>query len=192
MRELSLHILDIVQNSIKAEASLIKIEITEDLNEDFLSIAINDNGSGIDERVLCKITDPFVTSRTTREVGLGLSLFKAAARRCGGDIEIKSSPGKGTSVKAVFVHSHLDRAPLGDIAGTVITIITTNPAIDIIYHHFFYRGNSSWEDFLFDTREIKKQLEDVSINKPQVLNWIEDYLREGLIDLRELFNPGGE
>lgn len=187
MRELSLHILDIVQNSIGANANLIEIKIVEDLVEDILSIEIIDNGSGIKEDILQQITDPFVTSRTTREVGLGLSLLKQAARRCGGDMKIESVPGKGTSVKAIFGHSHLDRAPLGDIGGTLISLITTKPDLDFIYEHFIIKqdilSHRDRNQFKFSTKEFKEELEDVSINNPQILNWIEGYLKEGFNNL---------
>src|SRR5690554_4683283 len=123
MRELSLHVLDIVQNSINAAASLISVYINEDIIEDLLTIKIKDNGRGIPEENLSQITDPFFTSRKTREVGLGLSLFAEAAWRCDGDFKIDSIVEKGTEVETLFRYSHIDRAPLGDIQGTLLTLI---------------------------------------------------------------------
>ena len=121
MRELSLHILDIIQNSIAAEADLIKLYIEKDYEEDELVIEIIDNGSGMDPEEKENVLDPFVTSRTTREVGLGLPLFKEAALQCAGDFNLDSAVGEGTELKAVFQLSHIDRAPVGDIVGTVIS-----------------------------------------------------------------------
>ncbi len=179
MRELSLHILDIVQNSISAGAEVIEIFIDENIEEDILLIKIIDNGRGIAEDKLAQITDPFITSRTTREVGLGLSFFKEAARRCEGDLEISSVLGQGTEVKAYFKYSHIDRAPLGDIKGTLISLVSVNPEIDFIYHHRYQN-----KAFDLNTVEIKKELDGMDINKPKILKWIDGYIEEGLEDLR--------
>lgn len=179
MRELSLHILDIVQNSIAAAAEVIEIIIDEDIEEDLLLIKIIDNGSGIAEDKLAQIIDPFITSRTTREVGLGLPLFKEAAKRCEGDLEIKSVLGQGTEVKVYFKHSHIDRAPLGDIKGTLISLLSVNPDIDFIYQHIYQE-----KAFDFNTVEVKKELDGIDINKPRILKWIDGYIKEGLEGLR--------
>ncbi len=179
MRELSLHIMDIVQNSIAAGAELIEIIIDEDIEEDLLLIKIIDNGSGISEDKLAYITDPFITSRTTREVGLGLSLFKEAAKRCEGDLAIESVLGQGTEVKVYFKYSHIDRAPLGDIKGTLISLLSVNPDIDFIYQHIYQE-----KSFVFNTVEVKKELDGMDINKPKILKWIDGYIEEGLEGLR--------
>jgi len=179
MRELSLHILDIVQNSISAGAEIIEIIINEDIEKDIFIIKIIDNGSGIAEDKLAQITDPFITSRTTREVGLGLSFFKEAARRCEGDLEINSVLGQGTEVKVYFQYSHIDRAPLGDMKGTLISLVSVNPDIDFIYHHRYQD-----KVFEFNTVEVKKELDGIDINKPKILKWIDVYIEEGIEDLR--------
>ena len=178
MRELSLHILDIVQNSITADASIIKVVIDEDIKRDLFLIKIIDNGNGIAGDKLAQITDPFITSRTTRKVGLGLALFKEAAKQCEGDLRIKSALGEGTEVEVCFRYGHIDRAPLGDIQGTLISLISVNPDIDFIYQHKYQD-----KEFVFSTIEIKKELDGISINKSRILNWIEGYLDEGLEDL---------
>ncbi|MTI59923.1 MAG: sensor histidine kinase [Firmicutes bacterium] len=178
MRELSLHILDIVQNSIAADADLIKLIIREDIAKNLLIIVIEDNGKGIESEDISRVVDPFVTSRKTREVGLGLSLFREASRRSRGDMKIESEPGKGTRITAHFEYNNIDRAPLGDIVGTIVALITTNPEIDFIYRHL-YEGR----EFVFSTEEIKAELGDVSINEHPVLNWIEKNLNEELRDL---------
>lgn len=173
-----MHILDIIQNSIAARASLIKLTINEDLKNDLLTIEVIDNGQGMPQKDAEKITDPFVTSRKTREVGLGLPLLKAAAERCAGELKIKSAPGKGTAVRASFKYSHIDRAPLGDIVGTIVSLLATNTEVDFVYRHII-KGR----EFIFKTEEIKKELGEIETNDPQVLKWIEDYLRENLNEL---------
>ncbi|MFP4662283.1 MAG: ATP-binding protein [Halanaerobiales bacterium] len=182
MRELSLHILDIVQNSISAGAAVIEIVINEDIERDLFGVDIIDNGCGIEESALETITDPFVTSRKTREVGLGLPLFKEAARQCNGDLEIKSVVGEGTKVRAYFQHSHIDRAPLGDIKETLLSLISVNPDIDFIYWHKF-KDEEQDKEFIFSTIEVKDELDGLSINNPKVLKWLEGYIKEGLKNL---------
>lgn len=178
MRELSLHILDIIQNSITASAQMIELTIIEDIRRDLFVIIIFDNGRGIRRDRLSKVTDPFVTSRTTRRVGLGLSLFKEAARRCDGDLEIESTVGQGTKVTAYFKYSHIDRAPLGDIQETLISLIALNPEI-----HYRYRHIYNEKEFILDTDDIKKELGDIDINRVEVLRWIKEFLDKGLENL---------
>lgn len=178
MRELSLHILDIIQNSIAAEASKIKLKVKDDIDNNKFSILISDNGYGIKADKIKEITDPFVTSRQTREVGLGLPLLKAAAVRCDGHLEIESKPGKGTKIEAFFKNDHIDRAPLGDIAGTLVSLIATNPDKNFVYYHFVNN-----KKFIFNTADIKEQLEGLEINQTSILNWIEEYINEGIEDL---------
>jgi len=175
MRELSLHILDIVQNSLAAGATRIEIGIREDILADLLKISVLDNGKGMTEEELKKVTDPFYTSRTTRKVGLGIPLFKANAEACNGQFQIQSQVGKGTKVTAIFQHSHIDRVPLGDIIGTVVSILAVNPEIQLMLK-YDYDGRI----FVFDTEEIKEKLEDVPINTPLVLDWIRLFLTENM------------
>ncbi len=183
MRELSLHISDIIENSRRAEADLIKIIVEEKLKENRLKIVIEDNGSGISEKKLNEITDPFITSRTTRDVGLGLSLFKSAAETCAGNFEIDSEINKGTRVKAEFEYDHIDRAPLGDMINTITNFIATNgDQVDLVYQHYY--NNNKFE---FDSREIKAELEDLSIQSGQIIAWIREYIGENLKEIR-----GGE
>ncbi len=135
MEDLSLHILDIAENSIEAKASKVEIKVIEDKKKDLLTIEIKDNGQGIDKETLKKVLDPFYTTRTVRKVGLGLSLLAQATEESGGDIEIKSKVGKGTKVKATFQYSHIDRKPLGDIEKTLTTLIVGNPGVNFVYEH---------------------------------------------------------
>ena len=183
MRELSLHILDIIENSRRAGSDLIEIEIKERPEADILKIIIKDNGSGISEEKLKNITDPFITSRTTRDVGLGLSLFKSAAESCGGNFKVNSRLGAGTEVVVNFKYHHIDRAPLGDITTTLSNFIAANgETVDIVYKHQYEE-----ESFKFDSREIKNELDDVSIQSRQIISWIREYIGENLEQTR-----GGE
>nr|WP_317413243.1 ATP-binding protein [uncultured Solibaculum sp.] len=174
MRELSLHILDIVQNSVSAGASLIQIVIVEDTKADRMSIDIIDNGRGMTRTQVSKVSDPFFTSRTTRKVGLGIPLFKMAAEQAGGDFSIESIPGKGTTVKATFGLTHIDRAPLGNMIATVNVLIRCNPKID-----FIYRREKDGRSFTLDTREVREELgAEVPLDTPEVLEWVDGYLKE--------------
>lgn len=174
MTELSLHILDIVQNSIKANATLIEIDINEDVKNNLLTIQIIDNGCGMDKDFLSDVVNPFRTTRTTRKVGLGLSLFKNACEQTGGSFEITSELGCGTKVSAVFVYDSIDRQPIGDMASTISTIIGSNDKIDYIYTHSYNE-----QSFEFSTKEIRKVLgEEICLSEIDVLNWIEGYITE--------------
>ena len=153
MEDLSLHILDIVENSIKAKASRIEIKVVEDTKRDLLTIEIKDNGRGIDEKTIEKVFDPFFTTGTTRKVGLGLPLLSQAAKESGGDVEIESKVGKGTKVKATFRHSHIDRKPMGDMEATLAALISVNPEVDFIYE---YEKDES--KYRLDTREIRAEV----------------------------------
>ncbi len=173
MRELSLHILDALQNSIEAGATLVHLVIEEDLAADLFVITIQDNGRGMDEATLARVFDPFYTTRKTRHVGLGLPLFKAAAERCDGDLTIVSRVGAGTTLRATFRHSHLDRAPLGDIAGTLLSFILGG-GCDLIYEH-----RVDGREFRFATAEIKAELGDVPLLHPAVREWLRGFIAEG-------------
>ncbi|MFW6269436.1 MAG: ATP-binding protein, partial [Bacillota bacterium] len=163
MRELSLHVLDIIQNSIAAGSDLIELKIKENIDENKLIIEIKDNGRGIKKEDKNKVTDPFVTSRNTREVGLGLSLLKAAAERCQGRLDIESEEERGTEIRAIFDYNHIDRAPLGDIAGTITSLLASNPNLNIIYRHSVNQNR-----FELNTKEIKKEIKDIKINNIKV------------------------
>ena len=154
MNELSLHILDICQNSIKADATLIKIIINEQAVENLYEILIEDNGCGMNPKTLSGVADPFFTTRTTRKVGLGISLFKMAAEMADGSFSIHSVENHGTSIKAIFTNDHLDRAPLGNIAETISILVLNDADIDIYYEHKYNKYS-----FIFDTREVKKVLD---------------------------------
>jgi anti-sigma regulatory factor (Ser/Thr protein kinase) len=178
MNELALHILDIVQNSISAKARLIEISIIENAEKDLLEIDITDNGKGIAPEMLENVTDAYVTSRTTRKVGLGLPLLKQNAEQTGGSLKIESELGKGTVVKAVFGYSHWDRPPIGDIAGTICLLVTANPDIDFVYLH-----KTAQEEYIFDTKEVKEALGDVPISSPEVYRLLKEMIEANLDEI---------
>lgn len=179
MRELSLHIMDIVENGIAAGASLIRLEVAEENRENILRITIRDNGRGIPRGLMNRVTDPFFTTRTTRRVGLGLSLFREASRRCKGEFRVKSEVGKGTEVYATFQLDHIDMAPLGDMSGTLTCLIMGNPDVDFIYVH-----RVDDRSFEIDTRRIRKELEDVPINSPEVIRFLADTIDQSLREVK--------
>lgn len=173
MRELSLHVLDIAQNSLSAGAGLVDIAVEEDEAADRLTLRVADDGRGMTEEQVRRVTDPFYTTRTTRRVGLGIPLFRMAAEMAGGGLTVRSRPGEGTVVEAVFRLSHIDRPPLGDMNATVTALIGLNPGRD-----FRYRRVRGGQEFTLDTRELRKTLDGVPLDHPEVAAWIRDYLRE--------------
>ncbi len=178
MRELSLHILDVVENGITAGGNCIWIEVEEARQKNQLKIVIRDNGSGMPVEKLENINDPFITSRTTRRVGLGLSLLAAATERCEGTLRVDSEPGKGTTIEATFRFNHIDRAPLGDMAATITTLIMGNPGIDFVYSH-----RIDGKEFSLDTREIRTEMEDLSLSDPVVIHHLTGSIRSALKEL---------
>lgn len=178
MRELSLNILDVAQNSITAGASLITVEVNENTVESSLLIGIYDNGSGMTEEQVKSVIDPFFTTRTTRKVGMGIPLFKMAAEMTGGGLEIKSELSVGTEVKAVFKTDSVDFTPLGDIASTVVALISMNTDRD-----FIYRRSVDGREFVLDTRELKTILGDVPLDTYEISEWIKDYITENTNEL---------
>ena len=173
MRELSLNILDVAQNSITAGASLITIEVNENTVDHTLLIGIYDNGKGMSEEQVRSVVDPFFTTRTTRKVGMGIPLFKMAAEQTGGRLEIKSEIGVGTEVRAYFMTDSVDFTPLGDVASTVQMLITMNTDRDFLYKH-----SVDGKDFVADTREIKEILGDVPLDTYEVSQWLLEFIKE--------------
>lgn len=172
MEDISLHILDIVENSVIAEADKIEIKISEYKKKDLLLVEISDNGVGMNEDTVKKVLDPFFTTKTARKFGLGLPLLSEAARVANGELSIQSKKGKGTKIKATFQYSHIDRKPLGDISQTIITLVMGNPEVDIIYMH---KKNSCI--YYLDTRKIKTQLGGKPINSPEGIRMLKEDLK---------------
>ncbi len=184
MRDLSLHILDIAENSIAAQASRIEIRLEENRAQNVLVLEITDNGKGMDKDLQSRVLSPFVTSRTTRKVGLGLSLLAAAAEATGGGVSIESEPGKGTRVRATFELNHIDLKPLGDIAETILTLLIGNPGLDLVYQH-----KIDGDEFTLDSREIKAELDGIPIHSPEVVKILRKNIKEGLDQLRRKNEP---
>lgn len=177
MKELSLNILDITENSVKAKATLVEILLTE--TDDSLTIAIKDNGTGMTDEVLERVSNPFYTTRTTRKVGMGIPLFKFAAEQTGGRLDIESRhcerypDSHGTTVSAVFCKTHIDFTPLGDVISTVTTLIQGHPDVDFVFEHKTVRGT-----VILDTRELREVLDGVPLDTFEVLLWIKENLEE--------------
>ena len=178
MLELALHILDIVENSVRAGATLVRVLIRENRAKDLFLMRITDNGSGMTPEERQRALDPFYTTKKVRRVGLGLPMLSDAADRTGGKMTLRSKLGTGTVVEAAFGLSHIDRQPMGNIVSTLITIIVGNPGIDLLYRH-----EVDGRTYLLDTREIRKELEDVPLNHPEVTGFLREHITEGLSDI---------
>jgi hypothetical protein len=173
MKDLSLHILDIVENSVTASADKIEIRISEDQKKDLLSVEVIDNGVGMDKDTVEQALDPFYTSKTVRRFGLGLSLLSEAAKAANGHLSIQSKMGEGTRIKADFQSSHIDCKPMGDMRQTIITLVMGNPEVDLIYVH---KKNS--HTYRLDTRRIKARLKETPINSPAGIRMIREDLKK--------------
>lgn len=174
MKEISLNILDIAENSVKAKAALTEIYVNEIGDE--LTLTIKDDGCGMDEETVKSVTDPFYTTRKTRKVGLGIPLLKLACEQTGGSLSITSTTdatGHGTTVKAVFLKNHIDFTPLGDVTSSIVTLIQGHPDTDFLFRHRTERGEVE-----LDTRELRAVLEDVPLDTYEVICWIRDNLKE--------------
>jgi hypothetical protein len=179
LRELSLHLLDIIENSISAQAHNISVEITEDTINDRLKMSVQDDGKGMDAEMVKRVVDPFVTSRTSRKVGLGIPLFKDAAEACNGSLNIQSELGKGTRVDVDFQRSHIDRAPLGNLPNTFLGLIIGTPQI-----HWVLKYQVNNEVFIFDDQPIKEELQDIPLSDPEVIKFIRNMLEEGISEIQ--------
>ena len=178
MRELSDNILDIAQNSISAGASLVEIDITVNHAANTVSLAFIDDGCGMSPEMVAAVADPFTTTRKTRKVGLGLPLLKMTAQATGGDFSIESEVGKGTSVRVSFGLDHIDRPPMGDVPGSLFTIVLMNPQTDFLFV-YDYDG----KQFVFDTREVKAAVEPIPLDNPEISAWIKDCLYQEITEL---------
>ncbi len=179
MRELALHILDIAENSVNAKADTIKISVTENAHSDKLSFSITDNGCGMDEEMVNMVTDPFVTTRTTRKVGLGIPLLKAAAEACNGGLSVTSAKGRGTKISCWFQRSHIDRMPLGDVVNTILMLEVGYPVI-----HWIFRYEFNDEMFEFDDEYFKNELGDLPLSEPSIIKFLREHLMQGIEGLK--------
>jgi hypothetical protein len=175
VEDISLHVLDIAENSIRADAKRIEIILTRDLTINVLRVDVKDDGKGMDPAMLAKIRDPFYTTKH-KKTGLGIPLLDQAAEMTGGALNMDSSPGAGTSLSITFPWSHVDRPAIGSMADTLLTLVAGHPDVDIVYEE-----RDGGRTFRFDTREVKNDLDDVPINTPAVLDAIRDMLKERII-----------
>lgn len=175
MKDLSYHILDIVQNSLNAGAQQVEVDFSEETATGRMTLIINDNGKGMGEEMLKRITDPFFTTSVTKKVGLGLPLLKQNAELTGGSFSVESTPGKGTRVTALFNPGHIDMIPTGDLALTFRTLIASNPERD-----FKLTCRKDETGFEVDTAELRIQLEGVSLASREVLDYISTFIRDNL------------
>ncbi|MGI6718759.1 MAG: ATP-binding protein [Bacteroidales bacterium] len=171
MKELALNILDIANNSIRAKCTLLEIIIEESENNNILTIEIKDNGCGMSAETLKRVTDPFYSTRKTRHIGLGIPFLKLHAELAGGNFAIESTENVGTTVFASFLYNHPDRQPLGDVPDIILMLIASDPQVD-----YYYKYTTDYGEVEFDTREVKKVLEDININDPEVIKILKDMM----------------
>lgn len=173
MQDLAMHVLDIAYNSIRGKGKNISIDLLNSVNENRIEISIEDDGCGMSEEQLKHVTDPFYTTRTTRKIGLGVAFFKELADQCEGQFSISSKVDQGTKIAVSLKKDHWDTPPWGDLAGSLSTLIQADPLIDYV---ITYRSDSN--TICIDTKEIKAILGDVSINEPDIILWVQDYIKQ--------------
>ncbi|MCD7809421.1 MAG: ATP-binding protein [Erysipelotrichaceae bacterium] len=178
MDELSLYILDIAYNSIRAKATHITIKIIDSIKDNIIHITIKDDGTGMSEEMVNKVIDPFYTTRTTRKVGLGIPMLKQNAELTGGYLNITSKENVGTTIDVTFIKDNIDTPVMGDLIESILTLIQADESIDYYFEYTSDEGN-----FILDTNEMKEILGEVPINEPEVLLWIKDYMKEGLYEI---------
>ncbi|MCF8380619.1 MAG: ATP-binding protein [Bacteroidales bacterium] len=183
MKEIAYHILDILQNSLRAEAGDIKLTIEESQRSNSIRICIEDDGKGMEKEMLLKVFDPYTTSRTSRKIGMGLSLLKYQAELSGGGVNVESEKGKGTSVNVWFQKDHIDRQPLGDIAGVVRIMLASGNNCN-----FFYKHKTDTAEFEISTDEIKASLGIEVISDNQLLEQLRELIYENLISIESELN----
>lgn len=181
MNDLSLHIIDIIQNSLSAGAKRIGLAIKEDSANDRLTISIEDNGKGMAPEVAARLEDPFYTTRTTRKVGMGIPLFKQSAMQSGGNLSVESEPGKGTTVTAWFELGNIDRPPLGDVANSFVLMVSANPQI-----HFTLSYVVNENEYTFDSVEVAEVLGDIELSDVRVIRMLEEMVRENIKELKTM------
>jgi hypothetical protein len=188
MREISLHLLDIAENSVSAGASNIEVRVLINDDRDILEAVIVDNGKGMSAETVAQVIDPFFTSRTTRKVGLGIPLLKAAAEACDGGLIVQSSPGIGTKIDVHFRYSHIDRMPLGDLSSTFVSLLVAYPDINWLFEYTSTSSNQgpTSRTFAFDNQSFKEALAGCPYSEPMVLEYIRELFENGI---QEVENP---
>jgi anti-sigma regulatory factor (Ser/Thr protein kinase) len=188
MKEIVLHLLDLAENSVSAGARTIQIDVHEDLDTDRLTVSLADDGRGMDPETVKKVTDPFYTGRTTRNVGLGIPLLKEAAEACNGEMTVQSQVGVGTQIEVTFQHSHIDRMPLGDLAETFRELTVAHPEIHWV-DRYTARKDGVERTFEFDDQPVKEILTDVPLTHPDVLAYLHEILGQGLGEAQSILEP---
>ena len=178
MKELSMHVYDLMENSTAANSTLVELTIRDSLKDNVYAFTIKDNGKGMTPEFLAKVTDPWTTSRTTRKVGLGLPLIKMNTENAGGGMKIESEVGKGTVLNFWFQHDHLDRPPMGDLAGSLVMLFSAHEDIRFIYKHITDDG-----EFVFDTDEIKEALDGMPMNDIHIMQYLKEMIQENLKEI---------
>jgi hypothetical protein len=183
MQDISLHLLDIIENSARANANVIVVNITVEVMKNLIEFEILDDGVGMDAETLEMAQNPFYTSKAERKkkVGLGIPLFRQNAEACDGYFSIDSTPGEGTILRAGFAYDHIDRMPLGNVSDTVLSSIMGHPEVEFLLNlkRIELTGEKVFE---FSTLEIKEELGDVPITYPDVILVIDSMLKEGIIN----------
>ena len=178
MNNLSLYVLDILGNSVRAGARKVSLTITESRKENVYKMVFEDDGKGMSPELLDEVFSPWVTTRKERRIGLGLSLLKQGAQQCGGDLRIASAPGEGTTVTVAFAYDHLDRPVAGDMAGSLVMTAASAPAID-----FFYTHTTDVGVYRFSTVEVNEALGGVSMTNPPIMRAVQEMIRENLDEI---------
>jgi len=186
LRELSLHLLDIAGNSIAADAAGIVVSVREDLTADELWLEVTDNGKGMSAKMFASVLNPFTTSRKNRKVGLGIPLLKQAAEACGGYVRIESELGKGTKVAAKFQHSHIDRAPLGNLEDTFLTLLLCAPSV-----HWVFTYQYNQQSYKFDDAEFKEALGDIPLSDFRVIDYLSTTIHDGISNVINITTEKG-
>jgi anti-sigma regulatory factor (Ser/Thr protein kinase) len=189
MKEIALHLLDLAENSVSAGARRVQISVCEDLQADQLSATVEDNGRGMSPEMVKAVVDPFVTSRTTRKVGLGIPLLKEAAEASNGALTISSEPGVGTKVEATFQHSHIDRMPLGKLDSTILGLTVGHLDVHWVFDYTAQPADGSpAAQFIFDDEPIKEILADTPLTHPDVLAYLRETLETGIRETKQVLN----
>lgn len=175
-----MHMMEIIMNSIHADSKNIEIEIEDSREKNLIEMSVRDDGRGMTKEFLCKVVDPFMTTRETRKVGMGVSFMKGLTEMCDGSFDIESKAGEGTLLKASVRRDNIDVPPMGDLGEMMMQCIMADEKIDFV---FSYKTDS--DEFIFRTDEVKKELDGVSLLEPEILMWIKAYINEGIVRTKE-------
>jgi len=179
MKELAMHVYDLMENSTAAGSTLVSLTIRDSLKDNIFHFTIQDNGRGMTPEFLARVTDPYTTSRTTRKVGLGLPLIKMNTENCGGGMNITSQVGVGTRLEFWFQHNHWDRPPMGDLPGTLVLLLSAHQDI-----HFVITYTTDVDTFQLDTDELREALGDMSLNDIHIINYLREMITENLREIQ--------